>query len=227
MFIKTLFVILKISEEPKCAPTYEECVISNVKWDKPVCNVRWCAPTYNGMVFSHKKEISPFALNGAWGHYVHWNKSDRQRQILYNLAYMWNSKQTSRKTKFIDPKDRQVVTRGRRVCVKGVKGTGRYTHPAAQWVVGTRSTVHVGFVSTYTVHSYFCSCTAVPSIVHTSKSRWDRSQSPRHEKKTCNRAEGWVFPDLRGDHSTVVRMSQRCAVCLRLTQCSMSSTLRQ
>lgn len=45
---------------------------------------------------------------------------------------MWNLKQTSRKTKFTDPKDRLVVARGRRVCVKGEKGTGRSTLPAAQ-----------------------------------------------------------------------------------------------
>ena len=48
---------------------------------------------YNGILFSHKNE-QYFAIcenmNGPWGHYAKWNKSDRERQILYDLSYMWN-----------------------------------------------------------------------------------------------------------------------------------------
>ena len=29
------------------------------------------------------------------GHYVKWNKSDRERQILYDITYMWNLKNTT------------------------------------------------------------------------------------------------------------------------------------
>ena len=31
-------------------------------------------------------------MNGPWGHYVKWKKSDRGRQIPYDLTYMWNLK---------------------------------------------------------------------------------------------------------------------------------------
>ena len=27
-------------------------------------------------------------MDGSWGHYAKWNKSDRERQILYDLTYM-------------------------------------------------------------------------------------------------------------------------------------------
>ena len=32
-------------------------------------------------------------MDGPWGHYAKWNKSDRKRQIPYDLTYMWNLKQ--------------------------------------------------------------------------------------------------------------------------------------
>ena len=33
--------------------------------------------------------------DGLGGHYAKWNKSDRERQILYDLTYMWNLKNTT------------------------------------------------------------------------------------------------------------------------------------
>ena len=32
-------------------------------------------------------------IDGPWGHYAKWNKSDRERRILYDLTYMWDLKQ--------------------------------------------------------------------------------------------------------------------------------------
>ena len=29
-------------------------------------------------------------MNVPWGHYAKWNKSDRERQIAYDLSYVWN-----------------------------------------------------------------------------------------------------------------------------------------
>ena len=29
-------------------------------------------------------------MNGPWGHYAKWNKSDRERQVLYDLTYISN-----------------------------------------------------------------------------------------------------------------------------------------
>ena len=38
------------------------------------------------------KEILPFATtwDGARGYYAKWNKSVKERQILYDFAHMWN-----------------------------------------------------------------------------------------------------------------------------------------
>ena len=36
-------------------------------------------------------------MDGIEGHFAKWNKSDRERQILYNnFIYMWNSKNNNR-----------------------------------------------------------------------------------------------------------------------------------
>ena len=47
-------------------------------------------PIYNGILLNHKKE-QKFAIcdniDKPWGHYTKWNKSDRERQILYGLTY--------------------------------------------------------------------------------------------------------------------------------------------
>ena len=43
----------------------------------------------------HKKEWKFAICNnkaGLGGHYAKWNKSDRERQILYDITYMWNLK---------------------------------------------------------------------------------------------------------------------------------------
>ena len=29
-------------------------------------------------------------MDEPWGHYAKWNNSDRERQTLYDLSYMWN-----------------------------------------------------------------------------------------------------------------------------------------
>ena len=39
-----------------------------------------------------KNEILPFAMDRLGGHYAKWNKSDRERQILYDITYTWNLK---------------------------------------------------------------------------------------------------------------------------------------
>ena len=46
---------------------------------------------HNGILLSHKKEGN-FAIcnnmDGLRGHYAKWNKSDRERQLLYDITYM-------------------------------------------------------------------------------------------------------------------------------------------
>ena len=50
---------------------------------------------HNGVLLSHKKEWN-FAtcsnMDGLGRHYAKWSKSDRERQILYDITYMWNPK---------------------------------------------------------------------------------------------------------------------------------------
>ena len=48
-----------------------------------------------------KKEGNPAIcdnMDGPWGHYAKWNKSDKERQILYELTYIWNLKKKNHQT---------------------------------------------------------------------------------------------------------------------------------
>ena len=54
--------------------------------------------THNRILLIHKKEWN-FAIcnnmDGLGGYYAKWNKSDKERQILYDIAYMWTLKNTT------------------------------------------------------------------------------------------------------------------------------------
>ena len=46
---------------------------------------------YNVMSFSHEKKGNPAIchnMDGPWGHYVKWDKSDREGQILRDITCM-------------------------------------------------------------------------------------------------------------------------------------------
>ena len=48
---------------------------------------------YNGLLLSHKKERNSAIcrdVDGPGNCYTEWSKSEREKQILYNIAYMWN-----------------------------------------------------------------------------------------------------------------------------------------
>ena len=50
---------------------------------------------YDRILNSHKKEWNFTICNnmdGLRGHYAEWNKSDRERQMLYDITYMCNLK---------------------------------------------------------------------------------------------------------------------------------------
>ena len=71
----------------------------------------------DGILFSYKEEWNlPLCdiLNGLWGHYAKWNKSDRKRPVLYDLMYMWNleKKRKEKNRKLIDIENRLVVASG-------------------------------------------------------------------------------------------------------------------
>ena len=57
---------------------------------------------YSGILLSHKKEWNLaicHSMGGPRGYYAKWNKSDRERQILYDFTYMWNLKKTKQTCK--------------------------------------------------------------------------------------------------------------------------------
>ena len=94
MFIAALFTIAKIWKQPKC-PSTEEWI--KKMWGVCVCvHTHTHTHTHNGILPSHKKKEWNFAIcsnmDGLGGHYAKWNKSDRDRQILYVITYMWNLK---------------------------------------------------------------------------------------------------------------------------------------
>ena len=52
----------------------------------------------NKILFSFCKK-----MDGLWGNCAKWDKSDRERQILYDISYMWNLKKKEKKIKLIKP----------------------------------------------------------------------------------------------------------------------------
>ena len=55
---------------------------------------------YSGILFGHEKENPAICnMDGPCGHYAKWNKWDRQKQILYDLTYMWNLKNKRKNNK--------------------------------------------------------------------------------------------------------------------------------
>ena len=85
MFIAALFTIAKIWKQPKCLPTDE--------WLKKMWYMY--THTHTGILFSHKKEWNSAICNNMAEpreYYAHWNKSDREREILYVITYMWKLK---------------------------------------------------------------------------------------------------------------------------------------
>ena len=54
--------------------------------------------THNEILLSHKKEWNVATCNnmdGLGGYYAKWNMSDREKQIVYDIIYMWNLKNTT------------------------------------------------------------------------------------------------------------------------------------
>ena len=61
---------------------------------------------YNGTLFDHKREGN-LAIWKMWMKLesMKWSKSDRKRQVLYNLSYIWNLKQTNKQTNYKQTKN--------------------------------------------------------------------------------------------------------------------------
>ena len=49
---------------------------------------------YNGILFNHEKGGYPYdSMDGPWEYYTKRNRSDGERQVVYDITYMWNLKQ--------------------------------------------------------------------------------------------------------------------------------------
>ena len=88
VFITALFTITKAWKQPKCLSTNE--------WIKKKWYIN--THTHSGVLLKHNKEWN-FAIwnnrDGLQGLYVKWIKLDRERQILYDITYMWNLRNTT------------------------------------------------------------------------------------------------------------------------------------
>ena len=80
MFIVALFTVTKIGKQPKCPSTDE--------WIKKIWYI-YAMEYYSAI----KKNEMPFAAT--WMEletHIKWSKSERERQIQYDITYMWNLK---------------------------------------------------------------------------------------------------------------------------------------
>ena len=130
-----------IQKTPKTPPETDVCILTFTPalftiaktWKQPTCLLKdeWIKSVYtythNGILLSHKNQQDPTIcdhMGGFWKHNARWNKSDRERQILYDLTNMWNLN-TKQKAKLLDKEIGLVVPeperRGRRNWRKMVK----------------------------------------------------------------------------------------------------------
>ena len=62
-------------------------------WVKEMC--KYCIHIYNGILLSHKKEWNHAIcsnMDATRDYHTKWSKSERERQIPYDITYMWNLK---------------------------------------------------------------------------------------------------------------------------------------
>ena len=65
---------------------------------------------YNGILLSHKKEWNNAIcsnMDGPRDHHTKWSKSNRERQISYDITYMWNIKKMTQMNLFTKQKQTQ------------------------------------------------------------------------------------------------------------------------
>ena len=73
-----------------------------------------CIYTMEYYLSIKENEILPFATTWMKCESIKWNKSDGERQIPYDLIYMWHLKKNkTKKNKLTNTENRSVVTRGR------------------------------------------------------------------------------------------------------------------
>ena len=83
---------------------------------------------YNGILLSHKKEWNNAIfsnMDGPRDYHTKWSKSDRERQISYDIAYMWNLKEKKRhKWTYFKNRKRLTDIENKLMVTKGERGVG-------------------------------------------------------------------------------------------------------
>ena len=81
------------------------------------------AHIYNGILLSHEKEWNNAIchnFDGPGDYHTKWNKSDRERQISYDINYIWNLKKwykwtyLQNRNRLTDIANKLMVTKGER-----------------------------------------------------------------------------------------------------------------
>ena len=91
MFTAALFKVAKTWKQPKCALT-DECIYTMEYYSaiKKEWNIAICSN-----------------MDGAREYHTKWSKSDRERQVLYDITYMWNLKNNSNESTYRTETDSQ------------------------------------------------------------------------------------------------------------------------
>ena len=81
---------------------------------------------YNGILLSHKKEWNNAIcsnMDGPRDCHTEWSKSDRERQISYDIAYMWNLKKWYKWT-YLQNRNRVTDVGNKLMVTQGERGRG-------------------------------------------------------------------------------------------------------
>ena len=77
--------------------------------------------THNGILLSHKQQWNNAICSNIDGHrdyHTKWSKSDRERQMSYDITHMWNLKKwykwtyLQNRNRLTDIKDKLIITKG-------------------------------------------------------------------------------------------------------------------
>ena len=93
---------------------------------------------YNGILLSHKKErnwVICWDVDGSRDYYTEWSKSEREKQILYINAYMWNLKIWYRWTG-LQGRSWDTDVENKRMDTKGGKRRGGRGGGGMNWEIG-------------------------------------------------------------------------------------------
>ena len=85
MSIAALFTMVSTWKQPKCSSVNE--------WIKKLWYV--CTMEYYSVIEKNENFAICNNMDGLGGCYAKWSKSDRERQILHDITYMWNLKNTT------------------------------------------------------------------------------------------------------------------------------------